>query len=196
MYNIRATFGTLPRPEFAPHEGMIKAVVPFCGFYKSVFGDRLAREVKQTVKEIEARLSQGDTNIEHLKEPIVMDVRKAIKTWNDCVKSRIEHFTNIKVELHFAEYNFTTDILECWISKHDVEQLMNYINSNKEVKNKLERTIMYLTTFSDRYTMSDFTPLSNDCPSIFYEPILSSVMGDDNIYHLGEAWYDKFDFSA
>ena len=196
MYNIRATFGTLPRPEFAPHEGMIKAVVPFCGFYESVFGDRLESEVEQTVEEIEARLSQGDTDIDYLKEPIVMDVRKAIQTWIDCIESRTEYFTDIKVDLHLAEYNFTTDILECCISKHDVEQLMNYINSNEEAKNKLERTIVYLTTFSDRYTMSDFTPLSNDCPSIFYQPILSSVMGDDSIYHLEETWYDKFEFSA
>ena len=205
MYKNVASFGPLPNPEKAPHRGMVKALVPFCGLYESIFYDRLATEVALTEDEIDDRIAQGDNDVNHLKGEIVMNMRKAVQTWIDCIEERIERFTGIKVELHFAElvspaeYNFRGDDLFCWVSVRDVERLMNFINADEDLRDFLDRAIAYVTTPSSGYypyyTKADFRPLSHDCPSGFYESVFEAVMGDDVVYHLEERWYEKFEFS-
>lgn len=191
MHKNGASFGTLPNPEDAPHAGMVKALVPFCGLYESIFYDRLKSEVARIKHE--------------LKEPIVMDMRKAVQTWIDCIEERIEQFTNIKVKLHFAElvspaeYSFRGDDLFCWISMQDVKRLMDFINADEELVDFLDRAIAYITDpssgYYSNYNKSDFRPLSYDCPSGFYEPVFEAVMVHDVIYNLEERWYEKFEFT-
>ena len=61
MHKYGATFGPLPNPEEAPHEGMVKALVPFCGLDdESIFHDSLASE-SRTFKKAIVTLKEGDT---------------------------------------------------------------------------------------------------------------------------------------
>lgn len=187
MHKYGATFGPLPNPEEAPHEGMVKALVPFCGLDdESIFHDSLASESRT------------------FKKAIVMNMKDAIQTWIDCLVEGIERFTGIKVELHFAEivngeeHGFQEG-LYCWVSMRDIERLMEFINNNKKLKDFLARAIKFETDpstgiYYPHYNEGDFRPLSYDCPSVLYEVVFEAVLEHDVIYKLEERWDEKFKY--
>lgn len=187
MHKYGATFGPLPNPEEAPHEGMVKALVPFCGLDDdSIFYDRLVSEVMCR------------------NEPIVMNMKDVIQTWIDCIERGIKRFTGMKVKLYFAEiingeeYGFQEG-LYCWVSMRNIERLMKFINNDEKLKDFLVRAIKFVTDpstgiYHPHYNESDFRPLSNDCPPVLYEVVFEAVLEHDVIYNLADWWDVKFKF--
>lgn len=203
--SIEAYYSDAPADEPAPRAGMIKVLIPFCGFYDSIISDYLDRRVEMELDNVydELHLNGNVEVMENITDPFILDMRKACDTWIEEFEKYLNRETGITIDMSFAElscpreYNFSNDKLLCWIAKEDMKKVLDYVKNSEEMSEKLDIMVTDATRCSSGYMpyydKEDFRPLDDECPSCFYELIFNAALPDDCIWKVSVEWEYEFE---
>lgn len=202
--SIEAYYSDAPADAPAPRAGMIKVMIPFCGFYDSIISSYLDRLVEDELDNVydELHLNGNLEVMERISEPFILDKREACDTWIEEFEKYLFRETGIEIDLSFAElfspyqYNFSSDTLSCWISKKDMRKVLEYVENDEELNDKLDMLVTDATRCSSGYMpfydKEDFQPLDDECPEAFYELIFKAALPDDCIWKVSVEWDEEF----